>query len=66
VLQDFEGVAFGFDERPDVLNFAGFANEEGTADDALIRATHEFLFLPGAELLDGFVSGVAKQREIET
>jgi hypothetical protein len=58
-------VAFGFDEGPEFLDFAGFADEEGAADDAHEGATHELFFLPGAELLDGFVSGVAEQREIE-
>lgn len=65
---DFENVgrvAFGLDEGPDVLDFAGFADEEGTADDAHEGAVHEMLFLPGAELLDGFVGGVAEQGEIE-
>ena len=64
-LEDFGGVALGFDERPDLFDFAGFADEEGAADDAHEGATHELFFLPGAELLDGFVSGVAEQREIE-
>jgi len=59
------GVAFGFDERPDVFDFAGFADKEGTADDAHESATHELLLLPGAELLDGFVGEVAEQRKIE-
>ncbi len=58
-------MAFGSDERPDFLDFAGFADEEGAADDAHMGAAHEMLFLPGAEFLDGFVGGVAEQREIE-
>ena len=63
--EDFGGVAFGSDEGPEFLDFTGFANEEGTADDAHVGAAHELFFLPGAELLDGFVGGIAEQREIE-
>jgi hypothetical protein len=48
-----------------VFDFAGFADEEGAADDAHEGAAHELFFLPGAELLDGLVGGVAEQREIE-
>jgi hypothetical protein len=59
------GMAFGFDEGPDVFDFSGFANEEGAADDTHKGAAHELFFLPGAELLDGFVGGIAEQREIE-
>jgi hypothetical protein len=59
------GVAFGFDEGPDVFDLAGFADKEGTADDAHEGATHELFFLPGTELLDGFVGGIAEQKEIE-
>jgi len=58
-------VAFGSDEGPDFLDFAGFADEEGAADDAFEGAAHELFFLPGAEFLDGLVSGVAEQGEIE-
>ena len=58
-------MAFGFDEGPEFLDFAGFADEEGTPDDAHEGAAHELFFLPGAELLDGFVSGIAEQWEIE-
>jgi hypothetical protein len=58
-------VAFGFYEGPDFLDFAVLANEEGTADDAHGRLAHEMFFLPGAELLDGFVVGIAEQGEIE-
>ncbi len=58
-------MAFGFDEGPEFLDFSGFADEEGAADDAHERAAHELFFLPGAEFADGFVSGVAEQREIE-
>jgi hypothetical protein len=58
-------VAFGFDEGPDGFDFAGFADEEGAADDAHEGAAHELFFLPGAELLDGFVRGIAEQGEIE-
>jgi hypothetical protein len=48
-----------------VFDFAGFADEEGAADDAHEGAAHELFFLPGAELLDGFVGWVAEQWEIE-
>ena len=58
-------MAFGFDERPDVFDFAGFADEERAADDAHEGAAHELFFLPGTELLDGLVGGVAEQKEIE-
>jgi hypothetical protein len=58
-------VAFGSDEGPEFLDFTGFANEEGTADDAHVGAAHELFFLPDAEFLDGFVGGVAEQGEIE-
>jgi hypothetical protein len=58
-------VAFGFDEGPDVFDFAGFADEEGTTHDAHEGAAHELLFLPGAELLDGLVGWIAEQGEIE-
>ena len=65
VFENVGGVAFGFDEGPDVFDFAGFADEEGAADDAHVGAAHELFFLPGAEFLDGFVRGIAEQREIE-
>jgi hypothetical protein len=63
--EDFGGVAFGFDEGPDVFDLAGFADEEGAADDAHELAAHELFFLPGAEFLDGFMGGVAEQGKIE-
>jgi hypothetical protein len=65
MLEDCGGMAFGFDEGPDVLDFAGLADEERAADDAYESAAHELFFLPGAELLDSFVSGIAEQGEIE-
>jgi hypothetical protein len=64
-FEDGGGVAFGFDEGPDVFDFSGFADEEGAADDAHEGASHELFFLPGAELGDEFVSGIAEQREIQ-
>jgi hypothetical protein len=64
-LENFGGVAFGFDKGPHGFDFAGFADEEGAADDAHEGAAHELFFLPGAEFLDGFVGGIAEQREIE-
>jgi hypothetical protein len=65
VLEDFGGVAFGFDGGPDGLDFAGLADEERPADDAHEFAPHELLLLPGAVGFDGFVIGIAEQGEIE-
>ena len=48
-----------------MFDFAGFADEEGAADDAHEGAAHELFFLPGAEFLDGLVSGIAEEREVE-
>jgi hypothetical protein len=64
-VQNVGGMAFGFDEGPDVLDFAGLADEEGAACDAHESAAHELFLLPGAEFLDGFVGGIAKQGEIQ-
>jgi hypothetical protein len=64
-LEDLGGVAFGFDKRPDFFDFAGFSNEEGTADDAHVGAAHELFFLPGAELFDGLVGWIGEQGKIE-
>jgi hypothetical protein len=64
-FEDGGGVAFGFNEGPDVLDFAGFADEEGAADDAHESAAHELFLLPSTEFGNEFVSGVAEQREIE-
>src|SRR6267142_4482934 len=64
-LEDGGWVAFGFDEGPDFFDFAGFADEEGTADDAHEGAAHELFFLPGAKFCDGLVSGIGEQRKIE-
>jgi hypothetical protein len=58
-------VAFGFDEGPDFFDFAGLGDEEGAADDAHVGAAHKLFFLPGAELFDGFVAGIAKQGKVE-
>jgi hypothetical protein len=57
-------MALGFDEGPDSFDFAGFADEEGTADDAHERFAHELFFLPGTELLDGLVGWIAEQWEV--
>ena len=65
VLEDFGGVAFGFDGGPDGFDFTGFADEERTADDAQEFASHELFLLPRAVGGDGFVVGIAEQREIE-
>ena len=64
-MENGGGVAFGFDEGPDMFDFAGFADEEGAADNAHESAAHELFFLPGTKFLDGFVGGIAEQREIE-
>lgn len=56
---------FGFDSGPDGFDFAGFADEERTADDAHEFASHELLLLPDAVGFDGFVVGVAEQRKFE-
>jgi len=58
-------VAFGSDQGPEFLDFAGFADDERTADDAHEGAAHELFFLPDAEFLNGFVSGIAEQGKIE-
>jgi hypothetical protein len=65
MFEDGGGVAFGFDEGPDVFDFAGFADEKRAADDAHEGAAHELFFLPGAEFCDGLVSGIGEQRKIE-
>ncbi len=59
-------MAFGSDDGPEFLDFGGFADEEGAADDAHEGAAHELFFLPDAEPLNGFVSGIAEQRKIES
>ena len=65
VGEDFGGVAFGFDKGPEGFDFAGFSDEERAANDAHEGAAHELFFLPSAEFLNGFVRGIAEQREIE-
>jgi len=65
VVENFGGVAFGFDGGPDGFDFAGFADKKRAADDAHEFASHELLLLPGAIGFDGFVIGIAEQREIE-
>ncbi len=64
-FQDFGGVAFGFDDGPGIFYLAGFADKERAADDAHEGAAHELFLLPGAEFFDGFVIGIAEQREIQ-
>ena len=59
-------MAFGPDDGPDFFDFAGFADEERAAHDAHEGAAHELFFLPGAELPDGLMGGIAEQRKIET
>ena len=58
-------MAFGSDDGPEFLNFAGFADYERTPDDAHKGAAHELFLLPDAEFLNGFVSGIAEQGKIE-
>jgi len=58
-------VAFGSDDGPEFLDFAGLADEEGAADDAREGAAHELFFLPDAEFPDDFVARIAEQGEIE-
>ena len=58
-------MAFGSDEGPEFFDFSGFADDEGTADDAHEGAAHELFFLPDSKFLNGFVGGVAEQRKIE-
>jgi hypothetical protein len=58
-------VALGFDDLPNLFDFAVGADKEGAAYDAHEGPAHELLFLPGAELFDGFVVGIAEQREVE-
>ena len=65
VLEDFGGVAFGFDGGPDGFDLAGLADEKRAADDAHEFASHELLLLPGAVGFDGFVIRIAEQREVE-
>jgi hypothetical protein len=65
LFQDFGGVAFGFDGRPDSLDFAGFADEERAANDAHEFASHELLLPPGTIGFDGFVVEVAEQGKVE-
>ena len=65
IAEDFSGVTFRFDRGPDLFDFAVRVDEERTTSDAHEGAAHELLFLPGSELFDGCVSGIAKQREVE-
>ena len=59
-------MAFGSNDGPEFFDFSGFADEERAADDAHEGAAHELFFLPDAEFLNGFVSGIAEQGEIES
>jgi hypothetical protein len=65
MLQDFGGVAFGFDDGPEGFDFGGFADKERAAHDAHELASHELFLLPRAVGFDGLVSGIAEQRKIE-
>jgi hypothetical protein len=64
-LKDGGGVAFGFDQGPDLFDFAGLADQEGTADDTHEDAAHELFFLPNAEFLKGLVGRIGEQGKIE-
>jgi hypothetical protein len=48
-----------------LFNFAVGADQEGAADDALVRAAHEFFHLPHSVGFDHFVIGIAQQWEVE-
>jgi hypothetical protein len=50
---------------PYLLDFAIGANQEGAADDALVRAAHEFLQAPHAVGFDHLVVRITEQGEIE-
>ena len=56
---------FYFYVVPDLFDFAFGADQEGAADDTLVRVTHEFLHAPHAIGFDHFVFGIAQQGEIE-
>lgn len=58
-------MTFCFDDGPDSFDLPGFADEEGTANDAHEFASHKLLLLPGAVGFHGLVVGVAQQGEIE-
>jgi len=59
-------VAFGSDDGPEFLDFAGSADEERTADDTHEGAAHELFFLPDTEFPDDFVARIAEQGKIES
>ncbi len=59
-------MAFGSDDGPEFLDFAGLADEEGAADDAHEGAAHELFFLPDTEFPDDFVARIAEQGKIES
>jgi hypothetical protein len=58
-------VIFYFYVVPDLLDFTVGIDQESTADDALVRVTHEFLHAPRAVGFDHFVVGIAEEREIQ-
>ena len=58
-------MTLGPDDGPEFFDFSGFADEERAADDTHEGTAHELFSLPDAELLDGFVGGIAQQGEIE-
>jgi hypothetical protein len=64
-LEYVGGMAFGFDEGPDLFDFAGLADQEGTADDAHVGPAHELFLLPGAEFFDRLVTEIAEQGKVE-
>lgn len=65
VGEDFGGMAFGSDSGPEGFDFARSADEERAANNAHEFAAHELLFLPGAIGFDGFMVGIAEQREVQ-
>ena len=56
---------FYFYVVPNLFDFAFRADQEGAADDTLVRAAHEFLHAPHAIGFDHFVVGIAQQGKIE-
>jgi hypothetical protein len=61
VVEDFDGVALGFDDGPDGLDHSRFADEKRTPDDAHEFAAHEGFLLPRAKGFDGFMIWIAEQ-----
>ena len=54
-----------FEFIKNMLNFALFINEEANTVNAVIGASHKFLFTPYTKLLGNLVIFIRKQGEIE-